>query len=200
MFAGVAGSANNQFNEPHGIASDWSLGIIYITDFNNHRVMQYFISNTASGNVIAGGAGAGTNTYQLSSPVGLYFDTLSNSLVIANMGAHTIVRWTIGAFNWTLVAGVSGSSGSTSRLLYNPCDVTFDWMGNMYVVDTGNHRVQFFRVGESNGTTIAGVTLSSGSSSILLNSPFSVAVDGQFNVYVSDYNNYRIQKFFHYYC
>ena len=152
----------------------------------------------SSGSVVVGGNGPGYNNTQLYNPVGVYFDSSSNSLYIANYGAHTIVRWLVGASSWTLVAGVGGAAGSTSTLLFHPGDVALDSAGNVYVADSYNHRVQLFSAGQSNGTTIAGVTSSPGSSSRQFNLPFGVAVDTQFNVYVADYGNHRIQKILHY--
>ena len=194
---GTAGSLNNLLNQPHDIANDWSTGILYISEYINHRVMKY-LSGASSGSVVAGGNGPGYSNTQLLNPVGLYFDSSSNSLFIANFGAHNIVRWVLGASSWTLVAGIGGSLGSTSTLLYNPGDVTLDSIGNVYVADTMNHRIQFFWAGQSNGTTIAGITSLSGSTSTQLNLPFGLTVDAQFNVYVADYSNHRVQKFLHY--
>lgn len=193
----TAGSSNNLLNQPHSVAYDWSSSILYVAEYANHRVMKY-LSGSSIGTVVAGGNGQGNSNTQLNNPVGMYLDVSSNSLFIANFGGHNVVRWVLGASTWTLVAGVGGSPGSTSTLLNSPGDVTLDSYGNVYVVDTYNHRVQFFRVGESNGTTIAGVTLSPGSSSTQLNLPFGLAVDNNFNVYVADYGNHRVQQFFHY--
>lgn len=194
---GAAGYLNNQLNQPHDIAYDSSTGILYISEYNNHRVMKY-LPGASSGSVVAGGNGPGYNNTQLLNPVGLYFDSSSNSLFIANYGAHNIVRWVIGATSWILIAGIGGSFGSTSTLLYYPGDVILDSMGNVYVTDTMNHRIQFFWAGQSNGTTIAGITSSSGSSSNQLNTPFGLTIDAQFNIYVADYGNHRIQQFLHY--
>jgi hypothetical protein len=196
-FIGTAGSLNNLLNEPHDIAHDWSTGILYISEYYNHRVMKY-LPGASSGSVVAGGNGPGYNDTQLLNPVGLYFDSSSNSLFIANFGAHNIVRWVLGDSSWTLVAGIGGLLGSTSMLLNNPGDVTLDSMGNIYVADTLNQRIQFFYAGQSNGSTIAGITSSSGGSSTQLSLPFGLTVDAQFNVYVADYGNHRIQKFVHY--
>lgn len=144
-----------------------------------------------------GGNGAGTGTTQLNAPVGIYFEASSNSLLIANYGAHNIVRWVIGATSWTLVAGsATGSSGSTSTLLNSPVGVTADPYGNVYVADTGNSRIQFFLAGQSNGTTIAGSsTGTSGSTATLLFLPYDLALDNQLNLYVADGGNNRVQKF-----
>ncbi|CAF2654588.1 unnamed protein product [Rotaria sp. Silwood2] len=71
-------------------------------------------------------------------------------------------------------------------------------MGNVYVANTLNHRIQLFLAGQLNGTTIAGVTSVSGNSAILLSTPFLVALDTQRNLYVADMVNSRIQKFIKY--
>jgi hypothetical protein len=103
------------------------------------------------------------------------------------------------ATNWTLLAGnANGVSGNNATLLHYPQHVTFDPMGNMYVVDTNNHRIQLFMVGQTNGITIAGITLTSGSNATLLNKPQAVRLDNQLNLYIADSYNHRIQKFLRY--
>jgi sugar lactone lactonase YvrE len=198
MFLGTAGSTNSQLNTPYGLVLDSSSGTLYISDTNNHRVMRY-LSGASSGTVVAGGNGLGTGTTQLNSPYGLYFDSSSNSLVIANFGCHNIVRWVLGSSTWTLLAGTMfGVSGFTSTTLSTPSDVTFDSYGNMYVADSSNNRIQFFLSGQSNATTIAGTSGSAGTSSVQMDSPQSVALDSQLNLYVADMGNDRVQKFLRY--
>ena len=155
--------------------------------------------NSTVGTLVAGGNGNGTGNTQLSSPRGLYYDSSTNSLVIANTAANNVVRWVIGASSWTLMAGnFNGTPGSDSLTFEGPWDVTFDPLGNMYVADRFNHRVQFFRPGEMNRTTIAGVTNSVGNLATKLNQPLSVALDSQLSLYVADSLNNRIQKYFRY--
>ncbi|CAF5220241.1 unnamed protein product, partial [Rotaria magnacalcarata] len=179
----------------YGVARDPNSGTLYLSDTGNHRVMRY-LSGASSGTVVAGGNGAGLSVTQLSNPIGLYFDSFTNSLIIANYGANNIVRWVIGSQNWTLVAGnMQGLSGTNSSELNQPTDVTLDPMGNIYVVDMGNNRIQFYSNDQSDGTTIAGVTSSNGNNSLLLNNAYSLALDNQLNLYVADTYNHRIQKF-----
>ncbi len=197
MFTGTAGSADNELSNPLGLVFDSKSRTLYISDSGNHRVMKYS-SGASSGTLFAGGNGGGVGNTQLYNPRGLYFESSTNSLLIANNYAHNIVRWVFGASTWTLVAGSSnGTIGSTPTLLNYPADVTLDSMGNMYVADEGNQRIQFFLAGQSNGTTIAGVTGVSGSTSQLFYTPSSLALDSQLNIYVTDYNNHRVQKFLH---
>jgi DNA-binding beta-propeller fold protein YncE len=72
------------------------------------------------------------------------FESSSNSLLIVNYGAHDVVRWVLGAASWTLVVGTAGLSGSTFMLLQSPFGITCDSVGNVYVADSGNNRIQFF--------------------------------------------------------
>jgi hypothetical protein len=54
-------------------------------------------SDVTNGTLVLGGQGEGANNTELSTPVGLYFDSFSNSLIIANFGAHNVVRYVLGA-------------------------------------------------------------------------------------------------------
>jgi len=157
--------------------------------------MQYR-SGSLNGTLVAGGNGPGKGTTQLFLPRGLYFDLTSNSLIITNFACNNIVRWVLGDDHWSLISGsMNGESGGTSGLLYYPSDVTLDSFGNLYVADTYNHRIQFFIAGQTNGTTIAGVTGKVGVDPNSLNYPSSLAVDSQLSLYIADSGNYRIQKY-----
>ena len=152
--------------------------------------------NTVNGTIIAGGNATGTSSSQLTNPFGLHFDALSNSFLIADHTVNRVVRWTLGASNWTLVAGSSTDKwGVNSTLLYRPLGLTLDPMGNLYVADMMNHRIQFFRAGSFVGQTIAGMVSVNGTNSTLLNRPYWVALDSQLNLYVSDSSNDRVQMF-----
>ena len=83
----------------------------------------------------------------------------------------------------------------TSIMLNNPTDVTLDYMGNVYVTDNGNDRIQFFLSGQFTGTTIAGILGVAASTTNALSSPQSVTLDSNLNLYVADTGNNRIQQF-----
>jgi hypothetical protein len=158
-----------------------------------------YLSGASSGTLIVGGNGFGTNITQLYNPVGIYFNSSSNSFILDNHYANNIVSWPIGATSWTILVGdINGNNGSNATMLTKPTDITFDPMGNMYVADRNNHRVQLFLSGQIEGITIAGVAGITGSNSTLFNQPWSVELDNQLNLYVADSNNHRIQKFSRY--
>jgi len=195
---GTSGNSDNQLNRPHGLAYDRQSNILFVTDYGNHRIMKYFY-NTSSGILVGGNNTYGLSKTQLWQPIGLFFEQSSNSLLIANHGANNIVRWFLNDTQWSIVIGDSnGIGGNSSSLLRNPTDVMLDPMNNIYVVDRSNHRVQFFSVGQSNATTIAGKTGMVGSNATLLSSPNSITFDNQLNLYVADWYNHRIQKFSRY--
>lgn len=75
--------------------------------------------------------------------------------------------------------------------------VVLDPMGNIYVAvaDTLNHRIQWFMNGQIQAITMAGITNTSSSNPTQLNSPYTVRLDNQLNLYVVDTGNHRIQKF-----
>jgi len=170
-----------------------------VCDNGNDRIMRYTEGNNTAGVLVAGGNGRGNNTNQLNSPMAIYFDSLSNSLIIANKGAHNIVRWQIGDNKWTLIAGnLNASIGNSPSSFSGPYGLTVDPIGNLYVADTFNRRVQFFPAGHIEGRTIAGITGVFGSNATLLYVPYSVALDNQLNLYVVDNASNRVQKFLRY--
>lgn len=84
-----------------------------------------------------------------------------------------------------------GASTTANGQLYNPHGITIDSSGDIYVVDTLNHRVQKFN---SSGVYQSQFG-SYGSGDGQFNEPRGIAVDSSGNVYVADTKNCRIQKF-----
>ena len=195
---GVLGSNDSQLYLPEDIFRDERSGALYIADTYNHRIMRY-LRNESTGTVIAGGNGAGNSNIQLRVPTGIRFGVSRDTLLIVNYASNNIVQWKIGDLNRTFFTGnIDGTAGSASTQFSGPECLVTDPMDNLYVADRFNHRVQFFRPDQSNGTTIAGKTGIFGSNSTLLYEPYDVALDTQLNLYVADTLNHRIQKFLRY--
>jgi trimeric autotransporter adhesin len=185
--AGVA-----QLNSPLGTASD-SSGNIYIADSANNAVRKIASAGTIS---------TVLDSTKVNNPHGLAADS-SGNIYIADTGNSRVLKLTsAGTVSTVAGTGTDGSSGdggaATSATLSIPTAVAVDASGNLYIADTGNHRV---RKVTSGGiiSTFAGTGASGyagdGASAPLahLNGPQGVAVDGSGNVYIADTGNYRIR-------
>ena len=84
-----------------------------------------------------------------------------------------------------------GALGSGSGQFDNPSEIAVDGTGNVYVVDTNNHRVQKFR-GDGVFLTSWGTE---GAANGQFEFPRGIAVDPAGNVLVADTDNNRVQKF-----
>ena len=86
----------------------------------------------------------------------------------------------------------------TSASFKYPAGLAFDAAGNLYVADSNNHRIRKVTSGGGYVTTLAGSGAPAFADGQGTNakffSPFSVAVDGNGNVYVADIDNVRIRK------
>ncbi|MBI2303276.1 MAG: TIGR03663 family protein [Chloroflexi bacterium] len=84
---------------------------------------------------------------------------------------------------------LTGQPLSAEGLLLGPRGVAVDKEGNLYVADSGHHRLLKF---DAQGKLIGQVGQQG---SQQFNEPWGVAVDNEGNVYVADTWNHRIQKF-----
>ena len=147
---GLATSARLYY--PRGVAVDAS-GNIYIADTGNNRIRMV----TKSTGIITTVAGDGTRGYTgdgglatsagLYNPQGVAVDASVN-IYIADYANHRIRMVTKSTGIITTVAG-DGQYGYTGvgglATLYYPEGVAVDASGNIYIADTGNHRVRLVK-------------------------------------------------------
>lgn len=167
-------------------------GLIYGSDTSNNALWR---NNT----VPLGYQGAGGGSTQLNGNQGIALDSNVNIgyVYIANANQHTIVQWIPGMSIGSVVAGTNGVIGNNNSTMAFPVAVRIDPLGNLYVVDNNNHRIQLycrFPTVSSTARTIIG-TGSPGSTATTLRFPSGLALDRDLNVYVADNANHRIQKF-----
>ncbi len=86
---------------------------------------------------------------------------------------------------------IIGRLGSEPGQMEGPVGVALDVEGNVYVVDSGNSRIQKF---DARGALVGSVGEAGGETG-QFNQPSDIAVDAAGNVYVADTWNHRIQKF-----
>jgi hypothetical protein len=98
----------------------------------------------------------------------------------------------------TTVAG-TGSSGPASNQLNSPWGIFVDINFDLYVADAGNNRIQLFRSGELNGTTVAGNRIPN---NLTLRYPTDVILDADGYLFIADNDNHRIIRAgsIDYYC
>jgi DNA-binding beta-propeller fold protein YncE len=96
---------------------------------------------------------------------------------------------------FVVILGVLNTGGSTTSLLYGPGYVIHDrTTKQLYVADIGNSRIMAYCDNNAGGTIIAGTSIP-GSLATQLSDPYEFGFDTNWNLYVLDSDNNRVQKF-----
>ena len=205
-----AGTPANQVYLFHaaGVASD-APGNLYIADtldFVVRKVTPDGLTRTfaGAGTDASGPDGVSATQSGLSSPFGVAVAPNGDVLIadtfnyqVHRIGPDGVIHLVAGSLNH--VFGYSGDGGPATQALLNlPTAVAADAAGNVYIADSGNNVIR--RVSNGTITTFAGNGMAQSSGDGLraplasLNNPTGVAVDGLGNVYVAEFNGYRIRK------
>lgn len=144
--------------------------------------------------------GVGTNAL-FDLPIGASVDTVGNAY-IADSNNHRIRKIDFVNGNVSTLAG-DGSSGyldgaGTDAKFNITASVAVDSVGNVYVADSGNHRIRLINVSTGSVVSYAG-NGSSGSAdgagtNAQFNNPYGIFVDTSGIVYVGDRGNHLIRK------
>jgi hypothetical protein len=155
-------------------------GDVYADNGNvNHRVEKW--ANGAANSTAVMFLSGRCNGLSVDVYNSLYCSLWSDHLVLKkSLDSHTNVS--------TTVAG-NGTAGSLSNMFSYPCGIFVDIDLSLYVADFGNDRVQLFRFGQSNGTTVAGT---GAPDTVALNRPTQVILDGDDYLFIADQGNSRI--------
>jgi sugar lactone lactonase YvrE len=94
--------------------------------------------------------------------------------------------------NVITVAGGNGE-GSAANQFNIPIGIFVDSLGNLFIADQINSRIQKWAPGAISGVTVAGGN-GEGAAANQLAYPTGIFVDSQSNVYIADRSNHRIQK------
>ncbi len=163
--------------------------------------------DTFAGNGVQGffGDGGAATAAQLNTPQSVALDGDGN-LYIADTGNHRIRRVDAATDSIETVAGngVQGFFGdggaATAAQLDTPQGAALDRQGNLYIADTGNHRIRRVDAATDNIDTVAGNGVQGFSGdggaalAAQLDTPQSVALDGDSNLYIADTGNRRIRR------
>ena len=113
-------------------------------------------------------------------------------MYVADTYNHRIQYFPRGSATGTTVAGVStGSWGTGFSELYYPADIHVDANRAMFILDSSNCRVLKWQLGEPLGYVVAGGR-GCGSQLFQISTSYSMFVDNQGNIYVSDNANHRV--------
>ena len=165
---------------------------IYFSAFRAHQVLHFRPNSTNATRIIGTGV-AGSSNDQLNGPYGV-FVTDDQAIFVADASNHRIMKWLLGATSGIRVGG-SGISGSDSTQLSHPTQVVVDMNGYMYISDDRNHRIVRWAPNSIFGVCIAACTGARGIASNQLKRPHSLAFDSKGALYVTDYENHRVQRF-----
>jgi len=215
-FSGDGGPATSaELKGPEGVFVDES-GNIFIADTDNHCIRKVDAA-TQEINTVAGiggssgfeGDGGPATSAKLNNPRGVFVDT-SGDIYIADTDNHRIRKVDAGTQQISTVAG-SGSGGfsgdggaATSAKLENPEGVYVDSNGNIFIADTGNHRLRVVSTHDGKINTIGGRPTFFGgfngdnkpATDAYLNDPKAAAMAstrGGRGIYISDTENNRIR-------
>jgi sugar lactone lactonase YvrE len=164
-------------------------------------VMTRIAGNARTG--YSGDGGPATNA-QLGNPTGMAVDTAGNLYLADGLNNRVRKVSTDGTISTVAGNGAAGYSGDGSAAvnaqLNGPSGVALDSAGNLYIADTGNHRVRKVSAKDGTistvvGTGVAGYSGDGGSPlSAQLHSPLYAGLDGAGAIYIADSGNYAIRK------
>ncbi len=190
---------------PAGVAAD--SGAILIADQDGHRLREVGPSGriatlAGTGNPGSGKEGGWPAGTDLRSPGGVCTDR-GGVIFLVDTGNHRVLRLTRNlAVQVAAGNGFSGDAGDGGQArfaqLNRPSACAADSFGNLYIADTGSHRIRKVTaagiISTLAGTGTAGFSGDEGPATAAeLAAPRGLAVDDSGNVFFSDTGNHRIR-------
>ncbi|HMD15261.1 MAG TPA: hypothetical protein VKH18_01240 [Terriglobales bacterium] len=162
---------------------------------------QYTISTVAGGG--PGASGVAELNASIGYPGTIAFDTAGNAY-IADIYSSRVLKVNpagiVTAVAGNDTSGYSGDGGpATSAALSHPIGVAVDSAGNVFIADTGNSVIREVVASTGNiqtvaGNGVAGYSGDGSATSVELNEPFGVSVDGSGNIFIADTSNCLVRK------
>jgi DNA-binding beta-propeller fold protein YncE len=208
--AGISGSSLGQLDGPLGVAVDPTNGTVFVSDYVANKIQEF----NSSGTPVQTLGQPGSDYGELEHPEGLAYDPWLNDVVVADAGNNRIdllnvsYGTEVSMFGWGVLSGdsgeldtcgfaqicLAGQSGAGNGEFKGPTAVAVASNGTIYVADSGNNRVQLmtYSTAASFDAKWGGAA---GSGPGEFNNPQAVAIDpNDGNVYVSDFNNGRVEE------
>jgi sugar lactone lactonase YvrE len=206
-FSGDGGPAREaRLNRPCAVAVDRE-GSLYIADYMNHRVRKVGRDGTiatlaGTGEPGFGGDGGPAAKARLQGPYGVSVDRHGN-VYVADQRNNRVRKITAEGLISTVAGNgkrrFEGDGGpATAAALAGPDATVSDEEGNLYIADSGNHRVRKVSP-DGTITTVAGTEQGFAGDRgpavrARLNLPAALALDPKGNLYVGDFHNHVVRK------
>ncbi len=177
--------------------------VVTITS-NPPNTAGVLVTVAGTGTLAFSGDGGPATAASVSRPIRMTFDGAGN-LYFADIDNNRVRRVAPGGVIATVAgvgtAGAAGDGGpATAAQLNAPLGVAIDKDGNLFIADSGNHRIRKVMASTGVITTVAGIgtagfTGDDGpATAAQMNDPENVAVDANGNLYIADFNNHRIRR------
>jgi uncharacterized protein (TIGR03437 family) len=193
---------------PRAVCADRAASV-YIVDTSNHRVLRVppgGVVQTVAGNGSPGDSGDGgpAQLAQLNQPSACALDSYGN-LYIADTLNNQIRKVSAAGTISTVAGGAGGQGGlgdegpAISASFGAPAGVAVDDSGNLYIADTGNHRIRQVTpdgvIHTIAGTGLPGFSGDGGPAlSATINTPGGLFLDGSGALYFADIANDRVRR------
>jgi len=185
------GSGKNQLSFPTSVYLD-PYDNIYVADALNSRI-QKWTPGGLEGITIAGGDFAGADSSKLFYPLGVFVDGKGN-VYVADSQNDRIQRWAPDSTRGVTVAG-GKRRGTNPNQLNLPSNIYVGDDNIMYITEGGSaNRIKRWILGDTTGIVIVGGT-TVGNNAQSLNGPGNAMIDANGSLFVSDMNNFRVQRF-----
>ncbi len=179
----------NQINKVTNIVAPGRYpSLLLMSDSRNARILLWDSEKDIT-EVIAGiSCTSGSDSIHLDNPFGITFNERTNALYIADRSNNRIQKYDMNEQYPPITVAGWGQLNSPHAIQLDPGGI------DLFIADTLNHRILLWLNGNLQGRTIAG-TGNAGNSIFELNSPTQIRFDSDYNLYVVDKNNSRIQRF-----
>jgi tripartite motif-containing protein 71 len=174
---GKEGTENGQFKRPVALTVD-SSGNVWVADDGNNRVQEFSSTGTYTRQASSG----------FGSPAGIAADSKGDVWVACDLGTEVVELSATGE-----KLGSFGKQGKGNGEFSNAQGIAIKGE-TAYVVDSGNARVQEFKLGEHGAGEYVAEFGNSGSGNGQFKEPKGIAIDKEGNVWVADRGNNRVQE------
>ena len=192
-----SGNDNYHFNDPRGIAFDGT-GRLFVSDTQNHRIQVYDVSGSTPVYVLTIGTTSvpQSDNSGFDQPAQIAFDS-SGRLYVMDTANYRVQRCTKNSgtpetWNCTTFLGVTGEPGSDLSHLEWAYGIGIK-NDKIYIADGANYRV--LKCDTSGNCSLFAGGNGRGWANNQFWWPADVAVDSAGSVFVSDFDNHRVQKF-----